>query len=95
VVSLIVVVLLGLRLFKSPRFIIPLSIAIGFGLLSASVAVFSLFAEPHILTFVFGTSLIGLGVDYCFHYQAHDIDDKKELLKSIDKYKDIYDFIKE
>lgn len=83
VVSLIVVVLLGFRLFKSPRFIIPLSIAIGFGLLSASVAVFSLFAEPHILTFVFGTSLIGLGVDYCFHYQAHDIDDKKELLKSM------------
>ena len=65
-VSLVVVFALGVWLFRSMRFVMPLLATLASALLVATAAAFA-FGKPHVLTFVFGTSLIGLGVDYVYH----------------------------
>ena len=67
VLSCAAVLLLGLALFRSLRFVVPTVLTLAFGFLAGATAVFACFEKPHVLTFLFGTSLIGLGVDYCYH----------------------------
>ena len=69
-VSLTLVVLFGWLLFRSFRFAIPLVATLGAAFLVAAAALFAAFPRPHVLTFVFGTSLIGLAVDYVYHVRA-------------------------
>ncbi len=66
--SLVGVVLLVWFAFRSifPLFIASLTITTS--LLFAVVATLSVFGELHLLTLVFGTSLIGIAIDYCFHF---------------------------
>ena len=66
-VSLAAVILFGWLLFRSFRFVLPTAGAVACGLLAATGAVCLLPGRPHALTFLFGTTLIGLGVDYCYH----------------------------
>ena len=61
-------VLLNWLLFRKNTTLIPVVLSLAFGFLAGSVALFLCFAQPHILTFVFGVTLIGLGVDYSFHF---------------------------
>ena len=68
--SLVAVFALGLWLFRSMRFVAPLAATLACAFLAATAAVFAAFGKPHVLTFVFGTSLIGLGVDYVYHAQT-------------------------
>ena len=71
-VSLVVVFALGVWLFRSVRFVVSLVATLASAFLVAMAAVFAI-GKPHVLTFVFGTSLIGLGVDYVYHaYAAED-----------------------
>ena len=65
--SIACVLLLGYILFRSLRFLPALLFAQGAGFLVATAALFLFFPRPHVLTFVFGTSLIGLSVDYVYH----------------------------
>ena len=65
--SFAAVLALGWLLFRSFRFILPTVVALGAGFLVGTAAVGLLPGRPHALTFLFGTTLIGLGVDYCFH----------------------------
>ena len=67
-VSLVLVFALGFVLFRGVRFLPPLLFALAAAFLTATAAVFAAFGRPHLLTFVFGTSLIGLSVDYSYHY---------------------------
>lgn len=69
-VSLAAVMLFGWLLFRSFRFVLPMAGAIACGLLAATGAVCLLPGRPHALAFLFGTTLIGLGVDYCYHALA-------------------------
>lgn len=69
-VSLFFVVLFGWLLFRSVRFMPQLLLTQGAGFLAATGALFAAFPRPHVLTFVFGTSLIGLSVDYVYHARA-------------------------
>lgn len=66
-VSLFAVLMIGWWLFGSCRFVLPMALVLGSGYLVASAAVLLLPGRPHALTFLFGTTLIGLGVDYCYH----------------------------
>ncbi len=66
-VSLVVVIALGVWLFRSARFIMPLVATLASAFLVATAAVFAVCGRPHVFTFVFGTTLIGLGVDYVYH----------------------------
>ena len=68
--SLAFVLLFGWLLFRSFRFVPPLVATLGVAFLVAAAALFAAFPRPHVLTFVFGTSLIGLAVDYAYHVRA-------------------------
>ena len=69
-VSVACVLLLGVLLFRSLRFVPQLLCAVGASFLVASGALFAVCPRPHALTFVFGTTLIGLAVDYVYHARA-------------------------
>ena len=64
------VFLLGWLLLRRASFAFALAGTLGVSFLVAAGAVFAAFDKPHVLTFVFGTSLIGLSVDYVYHALA-------------------------
>ena len=68
VVALIAAVLLNLLLFRKYATLLPVILSIGLGFITGSAVLFLCFSQPHILTFVFGVTLIGLGIDYSFHF---------------------------
>ena len=68
--SLALVLLFGWLLFRSFRFVPSLVATLGVAFLVAAAVLFAAFPRPHVLTFVFGTSLIGLAVDYAYHVRA-------------------------
>ncbi len=80
-ISLVCVLLLGWVLFRSLRFLPALLFAQGVGFLVATAALFLFFPKPHVLTFVFGTSLIGLSVDYVYH--ARIAGDVRRILRPL------------
>ncbi|MBQ4440275.1 MAG: hypothetical protein II909_03970 [Kiritimatiellae bacterium] len=66
-VSVSLVLAIGFWLFRDFRFVIPTALTLLAGFAAGTLALFVCFSAPHVLTFLFGTSLIGLGVDYCYH----------------------------
>lgn len=80
ILSLLAVFLVGGWLFRGLRFVAPLALTLGAGFLVGSAALFLLPGRPHVLTFLFGTTLIGLGVDYCYHGLARA---RPTLVKSL------------
>jgi predicted exporter len=67
-ITLIIVVLIFLAVFRSVLPVLVSVSAVLVSLLTAVAVVLLFFREIHILTFVFGTTLIGIGVDYSIHY---------------------------
>ena len=70
-VSMLVVILLLIFIFRSVR---PLVFSVGSILISLGVAVLatiSIFHRMHVITLVFGTSLIGSCIDYSLHFFTH------------------------
>jgi len=74
--SLLLVITLVLFAFRSLAPLILTSLTLALGILSGLVCVLTIFGEIHLITLVFGASLIGVAVDYCFHYFAADDDAK-------------------
>lgn len=66
-VSLAAVFLFGFVLFGNLRFALPTALALGAGFLAGTAAIMAMPGTPHVFTLLFGTSLIGMGVDYCYH----------------------------
>ncbi len=67
-VSLLIVLIILLMIFKRPH---PIVFSIGSIFWSTSVAIcatLAIFGKMHVLTLVFGTSLIGSCIDYSLHY---------------------------
>jgi predicted exporter len=69
--STVFIVLLILLVFRSLQPLGATFFSIVLGILSGLTAVSLVFREVHIFTIVFGTSLIGITVDYSFHYFTH------------------------
>jgi predicted exporter len=67
-VSVIAVLILFLFVFRSPVPVLASLAAAGVSILSALGAALLFFREVHVLSFVFGTTLIGTCVDYSIHY---------------------------
>lgn len=80
-VSLLAVVAIGFWLFGNFRFVVPMLLTLLAGFAAGTIALFVFYPAPHVLTFVFGTSLIGLGVDYCYHGRSANL--LKALLSTI------------
>ncbi|MCR5187614.1 MAG: MMPL family transporter [Treponema sp.] len=70
-ISLLVVIIILLLVFRSPKPLIfsVLSILISVGV--AFLGTLAVFKNMHIITLVFGTSLIGSCIDYSLHYFTH------------------------
>ena len=69
-VSFAVAMLFGWLLARSFVFLPVLAAALAAALCVASAALFAFFPKPHAVAFVFGTTLIGMGVDYVYHALA-------------------------
>ena len=69
-VSIVLVALLGWMLFRSWRFAPQLLATVGVAFFVAAGALFAFFPRPHVITFVFGVTLIGLAVDYVYHSRS-------------------------
>lgn len=70
--SLILVLSLMLLAFRRLSPILLISVVLAFGIGAGFAVVRFVFGEVHLLTFIFGASLIGVAVDYAFHYFAVD-----------------------
>jgi predicted exporter len=66
--SLLGILLLVLTTFRSVRPLTQSLISIGIGLSFALAATLAVFGSIHVFTLVIGASLIGVSVDYSFHY---------------------------
>jgi len=70
-ITIIIILILFMYIFRSP---LPVSLsimAVGVSLGLATAAALLVFREIHIITFVFGTTLIGTCVDYSVHFFVH------------------------
>ncbi|MBV8634857.1 MAG: MMPL family transporter, partial [Burkholderiaceae bacterium] len=86
--SLIGIILLMWVCFRSPRPILLILLSIGVGFLGAFIVCWGLFGRIHLLTLVFGASLIGVAQDYgiyflCSRMNAEQGVDSFALLKRI------------
>lgn len=67
-VSILIVVVILLFVFRSPLPIFASVSSILVSILAAFMATISVFGKMHVLTLVFGTSLIGSCIDYSLHF---------------------------
>ena len=84
-VSLVFICLIFLFIFKSVKPYIISMISISLSALTSFFLLSILFDSIHIFTFVFGTSLIGISLDYSIHFitEWYNEKDKNEVLKKI------------
>lgn len=69
--SLVGIALLTLLAFRSPYLLLLAQVPILVGCLAAFALCSLLFGRLHAVTLVFGTTLLGVAVDYSFHYLCH------------------------
>lgn len=69
--SIIAIALLLLWQFRSLSYLMLPVISIGSGLLVALSVSLMVFGKVHLVTLAFGASLVGVSVDYAFHYLCH------------------------
>jgi len=68
IISLVFILFLFLFIFRSPIPIIFSILDVLISLVLATATVFLFFREIHVFTFIFGTTLIGICIDYSIHF---------------------------
>ena len=66
--SLLGIIIILFAIFRSPRPFILTLLSIMLGCLGGFAACLAIFGQVHLLTLVFGSSLVGISVDYSLHY---------------------------
>ena len=74
ILSILFIVMLCKFYFKTFKLLIPITLSLSTGIMAGYLLTCALFDSIHILTFVFSTTLIGICVDYSFHFFAHNND---------------------
>lgn len=83
-VAIIAAIMLNLLLFRKITTLFPVVLSMTLGFITGALVLFLCFTQPHILTFVFGVTLIGLGIDYSFHFiNALNTGNDKNVRKNI------------
>ena len=74
-VSVVAILLLLLWVFRSPIPIVCTLASIGVAVCAALSGTWAIFGSIHVFTFVFGTSVIGVSIDYAIHFftERHNI----------------------
>ena len=70
-ISLLLVIIILFLVFRSPKPLIFSVMSITISIIAAFLATLAVFRHIHIITLVFGTSLIGSCIDYSLHYFTH------------------------
>ena len=82
--AVLVAILLNWLLFRKSSTLWAVILSLSAGFIGGAIALFLCFNNPHILTFVFGVTLIGLGIDYSFHFiSAFTSKNNKSVHKNI------------
>lgn len=84
--SLLGVIALVWLSFRSVMPLLLAIVTISSGLLLAVTFTLSVFGELHLLTLVFGTSLIGIAIDYSFHFYCERLSDTERNAKATVAY---------
>ena len=84
--SLLGVIALVWLAFRSVMPLLLAIVTISSGLLLAVTFTLSVFGELHLLTLVFGTSLIGIAIDYSFHFYCERLSDNERSAKATVAY---------
>lgn len=84
--SLLGVIALVWLAFRSVMPLLLAIVTISSGLLLAVTFTLSVFGELHLLTLVFGTSLIGIAIDYSFHFYCERLSDTDRNAKATVAY---------
>lgn len=84
--SLLGVITLVWLAFRSVMPLLLAIVTISSGLLLAVTLTLSVFGELHLLTLVFGTSLIGIAIDYSFHFYCERLSDTERNAKATVAY---------
>ncbi|MBI1674271.1 MMPL family transporter [Shewanella sp. DW31] len=84
--SLLGVIALVWLAFRSVMPLLLAIVTISSGLLLAVTFTLSVFGELHLLTLVFGTSLIGIAIDYSFHFYCERLSDTERNAKATVAY---------
>lgn len=66
--STVAIVVLFLVLFRGPRYLVLGAIPLGVGTVASVLACRLLFGGVHAITLAFGSSLLGVGIDFISHY---------------------------
>ena len=74
VLSSLFIILLCKFYFNSFKILIPIGASLALAMYAGYLTTSVFFDSIHILTFVFASTLIGICVDYCLHYFAHNRD---------------------
>ena len=83
-IALVMIIVLNYGLFRQFKTVIPIAISLAVGYAVGTIALFLCFGTPHVLVFVFGTTLVGLGIDYSFHTIGQtDTNTNKSILHSL------------
>ena len=70
-ITLLLILTFFLCVFRSPLPVILSILDVGTSIVIAAGIALLVFREIHIITFVFGTTLIGIGVDFSIHFFMH------------------------
>lgn len=84
--SLLGVIALVWLAFRSVMPLLLAIVTISSGLLLAVTLTLSVFGELHLLTLVFGTSLIGIAIDYSFHFYCERLSDTERSAQATVAY---------
>lgn len=84
--SLLGVIALVWLAFRSVMPLLLAIVTISSGLLLAVTFTLSVFGELHLITLVFGTSLIGIAIDYSFHFYCERLSDSERSAQATVAY---------
>lgn len=68
IISFLIIMFICKKYFNSLKILTPILLSISFGLIVGYLATIAFLGQMHILTIVFATSLIGISLDYSFHF---------------------------
>ena len=80
-ISAVIALLLAFMLFRKQKLVFSVLLNLLVAFLSGTVALCVIFNEIHILSFAFGSSLIGICVDYSFHSMYNANNETRENLR--------------
>ena len=81
--SLFFIVALAVVVFRGVRWIPLLALSLVTSVLAGFAALLALFGGFHMMTAVMGTTVLGLVIDYSFHWLLHGEDDRRETVRNL------------